>query len=193
MSTTIRRRPTRILTVVAVIALLVVSAAPAGATIVERERYEFSVTDGYSFCGFDVAVDVAVRGQLRIREGKGRDDSAFFVRDTFSFTETHTNVETGAFLTIAGRSVFNEVRATRIEGNVFEFTAIDAGQPFVVSDSDGTVVLRDRGVVVSRVLFDTGGDDVPGGQILDIEADLRGPHPGFDADFCEVIAPLIGP
>lgn len=191
MFTTVRQQPLRILTVVAVVALMIVSAVPAGATIVERERYDFSFTDGYDDCGFEVEVEGTVSGQLRIREGKGDNDSAFFVRDTFAFSETHTNAVTGAFLTIEGRGVFNEVRATRVDGDVFEFTAIEAGQPFVVFDSDGNVVVRDRGVVQYRVLFDTGGDDVPGGEVLDIQADLRGPHPGFDA-FCEIITPLIG-
>ena len=196
MSTTIQRgvarQPTRTLTVVAVIALMLVSAAPAGATIVERNRYDLGFSDRYDDCGFDVAVEGAVSGHLRIRAGTGETDTAFFLRDTFSYTEIHTNLETGESLTIEGRGVFNEVRATHVEGNVFEFTSIEAGQPFVISDSAGDVVLRDRGVVYSRVLFDTGGDDVPGGEVLDVHTELRGPHPGADINVCNVITTLIG-
>lgn len=198
MPTTIQRRvarqPTRVLTVVAALALMIVAAASAGATIVESDRYEFSFSDSYADCGFDVAVEAAVSGHFRIRAGKGGTDTAFFLRDNFSYGETHTNVVTGESLTIEGHGVFNEVRARHVEGNVFEFTSIEAGQPFVVSDSAGTVVLRDRGMVQSRVLFDTGGDDVPGGEVLDVQTELRGPHPAADLDFCnEIIGPLIGP
>jgi hypothetical protein len=197
MPTTIPRRvarqPTRTLTVVAVLALMIVSAAPAGATIVERDRYEFGFSDGYDGCGFDVAVEGAVSGHLHIRAGKGKTDTAFFLRENFSWTETHTNVETGESLTIEGHGLFKDVLAKHVEGNVFEFRAIQAGQPFVVYDSAGNVVLRDRGLVQWTVLFDTGGDDVPGGDVLDVQAELRGQHPGADIDFCDdLIVPLIG-
>lgn len=197
MPTTIQRRvarqPTRALTVVAVVALMIVSAAPAGATIVERDRYEFSFSGSYNDCGFDVAVEAAVSGHFRIRAGKGKTDTSFFLRDNYSYTETHTNVVTGETLRIEGHAVLNEVRARHVEGNVFEFTSIEAGQPFVVYDSAGNVLLRDRGMVQSHVLFDTGGDDVPGGEVLDVQSRLRGPHPGADIDFCnDIITPLIG-
>lgn len=76
---------------------------------------------------------------------------------------------------------------------MFEFVSIEAGQRFVVSDSAGNVVLRDRGVVYSTVLFDTGGDDAPG-EVLDIQTQLRGQHPGANTDFCDdFILPLIEP
>ena len=184
-------RIARIFTAVAVMALMIVSAAPAGATVIERDRYSFDFADTYDDCGFEVVVVGTVSGQMRIRAGTGKAETAFFIRDTVSYTETHTNVETGEFLTIEGRLVFNEVRATRVDGNVFEFTAIQAGQPFVVSDSDGNVVLRDRGVLQFHILFDTGGDDAPGGEVLDLHIEARGPHPGEDVDFCDILIPLI--
>ena len=52
---------------------------------------------------------------------------------------------------------------------------------------------RDRGNVHFRILFDTEGDDVPGGILVEeLEPEVHGPHPGFD-DFCGLITPLIGP
>ena len=52
---------------------------------------------------------------------------------------------------------------------------------------------RDRGSVHHHILFDTEGDDLPGGIFVeDLGADVHGPHPGFD-DFCGLITPLIGP
>jgi hypothetical protein len=49
-------------------------------------------------------------------------------------------------------------------GSIFEFRFVEAGQPFVVEDSDGNVVARNSGSVHGRYLFDTGGDDEPGGE-----------------------------
>jgi hypothetical protein len=80
-----------------------------------------------------------------------------------------------------------------VEGDILEFEAVEAGQPFVVYDADGNLVLRDRGSIHHHALFDTGGDDVVGADFIeDLGADVHGPHPGFETDFCEIITPLIG-
>ena len=169
------------------------ASAQALATVVEKgfysdEPYSFSYDD----CGFDVSVEGTASGHFRVRAGKGDAETAFFASDNYTYTETHTNVDTGAFLTITGNAVFNEVKATRVEGNIFRFEAVEAGQPFVLYDSDGNLVVRDRGSIRFFALFDTLGDDVPGGIFLeDLGADVHGPHPGFE-DFCELITPLIG-
>jgi hypothetical protein len=175
----------------AVVAIL--TATPVGATVVDRGQYTDSYSFEYDDCGFPVLVEGTVSGHFRIRAGKGKTDTAFFLNDNNSYTETHTNADTGATLTISGNSVFNEIKATRVEGNIFEFEAVEAGQPFRVYDSAGNLVLRDRGSIHHHSLFDTEGDDVPGGIfIADLPADVHGPHPGFDTDFCEIITPLIG-
>src|ERR687891_27785 len=109
--------------------------------------------------------------------------------DTFAFSYD----DCGEWFLVRGDGVFNETKATRIEGNIFEFVSVEAGQPFVVEDSDGNVIIRDRGVIRRRILFDTEGDDVPGG--IDIEflsAEVHGPHPGFFTDFCDIVNDLIG-
>ena len=179
---------------VAAAAAMILGATPAGATVVDRGNYSFSDSFTYDDCGFQVGVDTTASGHFLVRAGKGERDTAFFLNDNYSYTETHTNLTTGAFLTIKGNAVFHEIKATRVEGSIFEFEAVEAGQPFVVYDSDGNLVLRDRGSIHFHALFDTEGDDVPGGVFLeDLGADVHGPHPGFDTDFCETITPLIGP
>jgi hypothetical protein len=174
-------------------ATVMLGGAPAGATVVESGHYADSYTFEYSDCGFDVVVQGTASGHFRVRAGKGKDASAFFVNDNFSYTETHTNPENGEFFTVTGNGVFNEVKATRVSGNVFEFTAVEAGQPFAIHDSAGNLVLRDRGSLRHHALFDTLGDDVVGAVFIeDLGTDVNGPHPGFDTDFCEIITPLIG-
>ena len=173
--------------------VLVLGATPAGATVVESGHYsDEPYTDTYDDCGFEVQVDGTSSGHFRIRAGKGAKDTAFFVNDNYSYTETHTNTETGAFVTITGNGVFNEIRATPLGGSVFEFEAVEAGQPFRLYDSDGNLVARDRGSLHFHAIFDTGGDDEPGAELIEeLDTDVHGPHPGFD-DFCGLIAPLIG-
>ena len=127
--------------------------------------------------------------------GKGDQASAFFTRDTFSYREVHTNLETGLSFVVRGHGVFNEVRATPLGGTLFAFEAVEAGQPFVIEDAEGNVVVRDRGALRHRIVFDTLGDDVPGGIVIEeFESSVHGPHPGFAEDFpfCEIAAELTG-
>ena len=173
-------------------AVTAMGAGTAGATVVDRGHY---TSEPYSFsyddCGFDVDVEGTSSGHFRIRAGKGKTDTAFFALDNYSFTETQTNPETGEFVTITANAVFNEIRAKRVEGSIFEFWATEAGQ-FRLYDSDGRLVARDRGSVRFHILFDTEGDDVPGGILIEeFPPEVHGPHPGFD-DFCGLITPLIG-
>jgi hypothetical protein len=174
-------------------AAAMIAGQPAGATVVDRGHYADSYSFSYDDCGFAVDVEGTASGHFRIRAGKGKTATAFFLNDNYSYTETHTNPETGAFLTITGNAVFNEIKARRVSGNVFEFEAVEAGQPFVLYDSAGNLVVRDRGSLHFHSLFDTGGDNVPGGEfVADLGVDVHGPHPAFEADFCEIITPLIG-
>jgi len=169
------------------------ATAPASATVVDKGRYAEDFAFGYTDCGFPVDVVGHVAASYRIREGTGADDSAYFLRETFSLREIHTNSDTGKWLVLYGTGVFNEIGATRVEGSIFEFTSIDAGQPFVIENSAGEVVLRDRGLLRKRVLFDTGGDNEPGGtEIGFVGFDVAGPHPGLFADFCQLASDLIG-
>jgi hypothetical protein len=192
------RRVGRLLVFVALAtAALAFGAVPAGAQIVERERFVNTWgPETYEDCGFEIEVEGRETGHARIRKGKGKTASAFFAHVRFSYRETHTNTETGEWFVVRGHGVFNEVKATRVSGTVFRFVAIEAGQPFVIEDSTGRVVLRDRGVIRYSILFDTLGDDEPGGELIEeFEPEVRGPHPAFneEADFCAIATRLIGP
>jgi hypothetical protein len=169
------------------------ATVPASATVVDTGRYAEDFAFGYADCGFPVDVAGRVAASYRIREGTGADDSAYFLRETFSFREVHTNGDSGKWFVLYGTGVFNEIGATQVEGSIFEFTSIDAGQPFVVENSSGEVVLRDRGLLRKRLLFDTSGDNEPGGtEIGYVGFEVAGPHPGLSADFCQLASDLIG-
>ena len=185
------RNPVRITLAIAV-ALTSVAAAAAPAAVVEKGRF---VDEPYGFsydCGFPVEVTGVGSGNFRLREGTGGDATAFFSLDRISFREIHTNPETGEWFSLSGHFANNEVSATRVEGSLFEFRIIKAGQVAVIEDSDGNLVAKDRGVVRRTILFDTGGDQDPGGELVDVvELRVAGPHPTFDR-LCDVASELIG-
>ena len=139
--------------------------------------------------------DSTFSGSFRIRVDKQSGGQAFFDRLNFTYRDVSTNPLNERSITFECHSVTNELTATQVEGNVYAFTTIEAGQPFVVCDGDGNVVLRDRGVIRHRVLFDTLGDGAPGGITLDDTiVGVGGPHPGFDLseeEFCAMVTSLI--
>ena len=167
--------------------LFVTLPAAAQATIAERGRIEDTFTDSYDDCGFLVTVDGSVSSQYRFRQGKGDLATAFFLQANFSWEEVHT--ANGRSITLRGHGVSNETQARQVDGTIFEFRSIEAGQPFAVYDADGNLVLRDRGVIRFTYLYDTEGDDVPGGVFIDeLDLQIAGPHPGFDLDWSEICA-----
>jgi hypothetical protein len=173
-------------------AVMALGPGTAGATIYERGQFSnepFAFTNDE--CGVELEIEGTSSGWFKTRLGKGKTATAFFAMDHFSFTETWTNPANGKFFTITGEGVFTETRATRVAGTVFEFWATEAAR-FRMYDSDGRLVAFDRGSMRFHILFDTTGDDVPGGELIqEFEPRVNGPHPGFD-DFCGLITPLVG-
>ena len=171
------------------------AVAPAQATVFESGHLTFEESNTEDVCGIEVRHDFAISGHFRTRTGKRDLDQAFFGKLTSHFTDTFTNVATDAFFTVEARLTEIDIKATPLGGNLFEFEFREAGMS-VVRDMDGNVVLRDRGVIWMRQVFDTLGDSRPGGEIKD-ESVIRvsGPHPGFDQDenaFCATVHDLIG-
>ena len=183
----------RIVTGLVAAALLAASvAASAQATVRERirEEPEWSFAED---CGFPVRVAGSGTGLFIIREGKNKDEGAFPVLNRFAYSETWTNLATGQWFVVRGQVLFNEVEATHVEGSIFQFRFVEAGQPFVVEDSDGNVVERNNGSVHVTYLFDTQGDDQPGGEwIADLDFRIAGPHPSLDKHPCDYAVELIG-
>jgi hypothetical protein len=171
------------------------AALPAQAQVIDRERFAFSFSEESELCGIAVLQDSEVTGTAHVRVGKGKVDSAFFAHVTYQYTDMFTNPANGKFLVIEGHAVFQETKAIPIEGTVFRFIDVEAGQIVVLRDSSGRVVLRDRGAFRSSILFDTLGDDTPGGEELEDRVTIRlaGPHPSFDEEaFCAAVEDLIG-
>ena len=188
------KAPRRLFAVLLAVVIAALAAVPvAQGAIFERFRF---VDEPYSFtdevCGIEVQIEGTATGAGRVRLGKGKLATAFFERTTFAFSETWT-APNGNSVTVSGHSVFNEVKAVPLGGNVFRFTAIEAGQPFRLFDAEGNLLLRDRGVIRHSAIFDTLGDGTPGGVLIEeFEPSVSGPHPGFDDEtLCPVLVPLL--
>ena len=167
--------------------LLMLTVAPVSATIYSRERY--GGTDAFSYeCGDGNWIDVQAEfgGIFTIRAGKNGDEDAFFAHDNFWWHEIHTNrLAPERWIELSGNGNFEETRATRVSGSIFLFDSVLAGQPFMVRDSSGDVILRDSGAIRETILFDTLGDDTPGGEFIEsVSFSVAGPHPGLFYDTC---------
>lgn len=172
-------------------------AVPAGATVIGKATItDAGVVPAEEFCGMTVRHEFSFVDRVQARVGKGNLESAFFGHDNYSAHEVFTNLATGRSMTVDANGIMHDVKATLVSGTIFRFTTINAGQPFVVRDTNGRVVLRDRGVIRETYLFDTEGDDVPGGIfIAPISTRVAGPHPGFELtedEFCALAQDLIG-
>jgi hypothetical protein len=168
-------------------------AVPARATVIHEGTD--SGTDHFTddSCGFTLVVDVTFQSRTLLRVDKG--GQAFLEHTNFDVTETVTNPATGGRFFIEHHSLYHEIKATHVQGTVYEFVAVEAGQPFVIKNAAGRVVSRDRGVIRHTFLFDTLGDSQPGGIFLvELSDDVHGPHPAFAPDFpfCEIAAQLTG-
>ena len=187
----------RVLGTAGVLALATLAAAlPARAEVILHDRFDGSFSEDFEECGIPLHSDFAFRGTTHLRVGKGDLDSLFLLLLRIQTTDTITNPANGKFLVIESNVLERDIHASRVEGSVFESTSVESGQPFVVRDMNGDVVLRDRGSIAFTTLFDTLGDDIPGGELVaEVDVKVNGPHPGFflnEDQFCGLVEDLIG-
>ena len=174
----------RLVPVVTLLALAL--AGPVQAAPIEYEHY--SGTDSFDFddCGFTIHNDVTYEGTFMLKAP--RDDGAPpYWFDNYEAHETLT--ANGRTLTVDHQGLYKDLRITLVEGTIYQFVAMEAGQPFVVRTSDGDVLLRDRGLLKTTFQVDTQGDTDPDNDEFiegswSILAD-NGRHPGFYIDFCD--------
>lgn len=177
----------RFLRVLVPIAVLVVALTPGVAQAAKPyEHRHYSGTDSFTetICGLDVSIDVEFSGVLTIRTVKDSGGQAFLAHNNYETIETITNPANGQQLLIHANGVFHEQRAEHIEGNVWAFEFLDAGT-FTLTDLGGNRLLRDRGVVKIRQIFDTLGDGQPGGELIsEVLLSIGGPH-ATEETFCQ--------
>lgn len=186
---------TRLLIAAATLGLALPLGVPVAQAVPpdENDHYSFSDSANYRDCGLRIHEDITGGGHFMLFPIPESNGQAWLAHDNYSNVRTLTNRDTGAWFTISARGIFKEMTGTHVSGDLWRFTAHEAGQPFVVRDSDGNVVLRDRGLIRYDAVFDTFGDGEPGGEPVSEEPPVvSGPHPGFEADYCEMVVDLIG-
>ena len=162
---------------------VVVSAPTATATRPEV------VSESYAYQSFECGYPIEVAGEFTsavvIRPRSPKEPDVQYYRERFSFREVWTNPDTGAWFVRRGKYLDADVTAKLVKDNIYEYTINVAGQPFVVEDSTGRVIARERGVIRYHVQFDTDGNFV---DFLGV--DVHGPHTSLDT--CRYAADLIG-
>jgi hypothetical protein len=120
---------------------------------------------------------------------------AFLDDNRYQFQEVWTNPANGRKAYVSGKGHFREVKAEHVDGDVWRFLSVDTGQPFVVRNDKGHVVLSDEGRIVRSTLFDTLGDGQPGGDVLDetvVSQTGHFPSREPDFDFCALVSRVLG-
>jgi hypothetical protein len=182
----------RLIPAVALLALAL--AAPTQAARLAYEHY--SGTDSFDFddCGFVIHDEVVFEGVFMLKAPRtaGAPPRVF---DNYHAIETLT--ANGRTATIEHQGLYKDLRITHVDGTIYQFVAKESGQPYTVRDSDGNVLLRDRGVLLTTFQVDTKGDtDLENDEFIEGSWSLlkdAGSHPGFYIDFCaEATAYFLG-
>jgi hypothetical protein len=170
----------------ATLVTLTLTAGSASATIVQRDRvlnspYELDNWD----CGYRLHISGVETHFMHLRADSRNADNFFFT-DNYARQETWTAPD-GRWFTVTANGIFKDVQAHHVNGTLWSFAFHENGQPFVIKDSSGTVVSRDRGNLTGRYTFDF--DDQ---SFNFLGFTLHGPHPTFNVDLCPIIQPLTG-
>jgi hypothetical protein len=171
--------------------------APAQAAPLEREHYQGTFTEEFDCDGITLRQEVSIQGQFMLKQGRAGDPNPYLT-DNYEYSVRTTAVpDTGRWFTREGNGLYKDRKITLVEGTVYQVDAIEAGQPWIVRDMDGNLVLRDRGLLHTRYQVDTKGDADPSNDEFvegswELVAD-RGSHPGFYVDYCQMAKDLLIP
>lgn len=168
-------------------ALAPVQAAVAAAPL-DRGHYEGSNPAQLIGCKDPIVKSSTYWGSYSVRSTQ--DGSATLVHDTFKYTDTLLNTDTGESFTVDGWVNLRETAATplpQLGATAYEYRVANAAHA-VVWDVDGDRVMQGAGRVTLRIVF-----DLETLQVLDGPEYLTtaGQHPLLDADWCEISAELI--
>src|SRR5262245_43609563 len=177
--------------------LAIALAIPGEASAAPLVRDRYSVTDRWvsDDCGFAIETTVAFEGLFMLKSGHGDDPTPYYF-DNYQGTVTLRNVATGKWVQVLHNGLYKDLRITNLGGTLYEFEAIEVGRPFTIVDSDGNVLVRDRGLIETRFVVDTlGDDDIANDIFQDGSWELvkdAGAHPGLTLDYCSSSTELIG-
>lgn len=163
-------------------------AAPAQARTVDHWQWSEDRAFTVDTCGFPTRVTDHFEGNGIARTTGGRTDGVATSQYTTRYVAVTTNPANGQWFTLTQSSVFQERGLTDLGGGFWGYSVNQAGQPFVVTDSTGRVVVRDRGLIQFDGVYDANSDQVTSFEL----SGIAGPHPGYTTDLCDITRLLIG-
>lgn len=163
--------------------------ASAGQVVMEHYGYSFPVEIdrcGTTWTGTYHAEGVAV---LRLTGETTPPMAQFNYLNTIVWTDVAAAERT---YIVVMQGMYRDVSATLVEGTIYEFEAIEVGQPYTIRTPDGRIVMHDRGLIRWRFLVDTKGDDDGGTDeyLAELGGEFHGRFPSFDLtsdDFCAIV------
>jgi hypothetical protein len=178
----------RLIAVVGGAAALMLTAAPAGAAVGAKPIAQFHdhFTESFSdeICGIPVNVEIVVTDNFFVY-----DDDSF--KDTSSFRSTVTNPVNGKSVVISSAGqVSGPPPIVDEEAGTITFLTSFRGLPEKIQTANGSVLLRDAGIITFADTFDLETGDFISSEIVV----NKGPHPEADSDFtlfCEVISEAL--
>jgi len=188
--TYIGRRVCIVLTAAA-FALLSITASPAGARVLDRQRYSGTFGGHEVNCGYRLHLDGTMNGVTILKASPQGGPPRLL--DNYEIHEVFTQADGDGYI-LDQDGLYSDVRVRHARGTLYRYTAINAGQVFTIRTLDGKAVYRNRGVFQITYLVDTLGDADFSNDVF-LEDTLRlvkdaGKHPivtDTDAEFCNVI------
>jgi hypothetical protein len=171
--------------------MLLLPTTGAGARVIEREHYSGTDSGQRRVCGHNLHYELSFSGIFMLKT-RGQQPTPYLF-DNYRFQNVFTNAAGNGFI-FQGNGLYKDLRITHVRGTIYRFVSIETGQPFSIRALDGTVVLRDRGMLKTTFLVDTKGD-----ANLDNDRFINGSfrvlkdagrHPGFylsEEDFCAAV------
>ena len=162
-------------------------ALPVQAAPIEREHYSGSTSSTSTTAGSRSTT--RSRSRACSSSTPRRDGAPPYLFDNYEQHEVLTANGRTAYIDHQG--LYADVKIRLVEGTVYQFIAHEVGQPWVLRDEDGNVLVRDRGSLRVTFQVDTLGDsDLENDVFIEDSWSLvrdSGRHPAFYFDFCEVM------
>jgi hypothetical protein len=176
--------------------LLLMPATGAAGRVIERDHYSGTESGEERVCGRRFHFELSFSGLFML---KTRDkEPTPYLFNNYRFRDVHTDDQGDGFI-IQANGLFKDLRITHVRGTIYRFVSIEAGQPFSIRALDGTVVLRDRGLLKTTLLVDTKGDaNLDNDKFIDGSFRVlldAGRHPGFylsEEEFCAAVNEAMG-
>jgi hypothetical protein len=176
-------RPVRAVAVAAAMAIvLALPGTVLAAKPVEQFHDHFTDTFENNLCGIDGMSSIGVTSTFTLYS----DDSfksAGSYRETFTALNGKSVKISSAGTTSGPPAVIDE------EAGTITFITTFKGLPEKIQTRNGSVLLRDAGIITFADTF-----DLETGEFLGTEVTIKGPHPEAESDFqafCEVVIPAL--